>query len=304
MENRLVGNLMSLIAPVYCTAPPILKWSNNFSWAYNGSLSDSIKEKVKSAGGNVNGVLRVSLAWYNYDDLDLHVIEPDGNRIHFSNKENRLTSGALDIDMNVSPTTRSAVENIVWTNKSKMLEGTYQVKVHNYTHRETVDVGFVIEVEYDGVVHQFNYDKMVKSREYVDVVTFTYSPLNGVRYLKRSVPESTASKSVWNINTNRFINVIGLSKSPNYWDENKYGNEHVFLYLEGCKNPDKIRGLFNEFLIGSLDPHRKVLEVLGNQLIVEPTDEQLSGLGFSLTKRDHFICKVSGSFDRVLKVII
>lgn len=49
---------------------------NNFSWAYTGGITDSIKERVKQAGGNVDGELRISLSWFNFDDLDLHVIEP------------------------------------------------------------------------------------------------------------------------------------------------------------------------------------------------------------------------------------
>lgn len=44
----------------------------------NGSVADSFKEKVKAAGGNVDGFMRCSLHWFNYDDLDLHVTEPGG----------------------------------------------------------------------------------------------------------------------------------------------------------------------------------------------------------------------------------
>jgi hypothetical protein len=55
--------------------------------------------------------------------------------------------------------------------------------------------------------------------------------------------------------------------------------------------------------MGSLDKHRKVFEVLGSKLMVQPAQEQLSGLGFSSTKRDSVLCRVSGSFNRVVKIL-
>jgi hypothetical protein len=81
VEQKHEPNLVTLTKSKYEDAPNIFKWNNNFAWAYNGNLADSIKEKVKKAGGNVNGVLRCSLHWFNYDDLDIHVVEPHGAHI-------------------------------------------------------------------------------------------------------------------------------------------------------------------------------------------------------------------------------
>ena len=83
LENRHVNNMMSLIAPQNPDSKNIFKWNNNFSWAYNGEVADSIKERVKRAGGNVDGVLRCSLSWFNTDDLDIHVKEPSGKPYSF-----------------------------------------------------------------------------------------------------------------------------------------------------------------------------------------------------------------------------
>ena len=77
---------MSLVAPVIPDSKNMLKWGNNFSWAYNGEVTDSIKEKVKRAGGNVEGDIRCSLSWFNGDDLDAHCEQPNQPEIYFGNR--------------------------------------------------------------------------------------------------------------------------------------------------------------------------------------------------------------------------
>jgi len=91
--------------------------------------------------------------------------------------------------------------------------------------------------------------------------------------------------------------------SPNHWDGECTGNKHVFFMLKDCNNPDKARGFYNEFLSDNLNTHRKVFEVLASKMKADPTTDQLSGLGFSTTKKDHVICRVTGSFNRMIKVI-
>lgn len=301
VENKHVGNFMSLIAPSIQDSKNILKWNNNFSWVYNGSVTDSVKERIKKAGGNVSGVLRGSLSWFNYDDLDLHCIEPSGNRIHFSSKMNPRTTGQLDVDMNIhANSSREAVENITWTDLSKMEEGIYTFIVHNFTPRENIDVGFAVEVEYAGQLYEFFYDK--KATGYTEVVKFEFSKQTGIKILK-SLPMKQKDQTVWGIKTNTFTKVKAIMKSPNYWDDNKTGNLHWFFILDDCKNPDKIKGLFNEYVDNALQPHRKVLELLSSNLLVEPSDEQLSGIGFSSTKHDSLIVKLSGTFNRLIKLI-
>ena len=62
--------LYFLVGPKILLIPTMFKWDNNFSWAYTGDVTDSIKERVKAAGGNVSGFIRVSLSWHNHDSLD------------------------------------------------------------------------------------------------------------------------------------------------------------------------------------------------------------------------------------------
>lgn len=301
LENKHENNLVSLIAPVCDDAKPLFKWGNNFSWSYNGEFADSITERVKTAGGDVNGYVRCSLAWFNYDDLDIHVIEPDGTEISYISKISRKTGGNLDVDMNAGTgKTRNAVENIVYKNKGRMIEGVYTVFIENFNKRESIDVGFVVEFEYGGVIKTFNYDKPVK--KHVTVLKFKFSHENGVEIIE-SIDSTDTPKELWDLNTNNFHTVKLLMNSPNHWDGEKTGNKHWFFVLEGCNNPNSARGFYNEFLNSELTEHRKVLEILSSKLKAEYSKRQLSGVGFSSTKRDHMFCKVHGAFTRILKVI-
>lgn len=294
------NNLVSLIAPTIPDSPNILKWGNNFSWSYNGEVTDSIKDRVKNAGGQIDAYMRCSLSWFNFDDLDIHVIEPNGQQIYYGNKHSCKTGGELDVDMNAGgQRTRNAVENIVWVDKNKMEEGNYKVVINNYTARETIDIGFEVEIEFDGQTMSFCYNKRVTKD--VDVLTFNYSKENGITILK-SLPESKMTKELWDINTNNFHNVSMVMNSPNHWDGEKTGNKHWFFMLDKCNNDKQARGFYNEFLSNELHEHRKVFEMLGSKLKTELSDNQLSGLGFSATKRDSVLCKVYGSFDRVVKI--
>ncbi|MBT4207148.1 hypothetical protein HOE22_02260 [Candidatus Woesearchaeota archaeon] len=299
-DNSHTGNLMSLIAPVNKDSKRIFKWDNNFSWSYNGEVTDSIKERVKKAGGSVTGDLRCSLSWFNYDDLDIHLIEPKGGVTIYYGRKSSPKGGKLDVDMNAGGgRSRNAVENITYKNKAKMIEGKYVLKVHQFSKRETVDVGFDVEIEFGGEIHSFHYDKPVSG--YVTVAEFEYTHAYGIKIIK-SLPSTKATKEVWGINTQKFQNVSMIMNSPNHWDDHITGNKHWFFMLEGCKNQEKGRGFYNEFLSNDLTEHRKVFEVLGSKMKTEKSNDQLSGLGFSSTQRNSVYCRVTGSFSRTIKI--
>jgi hypothetical protein len=74
--------------------------------------------------------------------------------------------------------------------------------------------------------------------------------------------------------------------------------------INECKNPDNIRGFFNEYLKQDLNEHRKVFEYLADKTKIDYNDKQLSGLGFSLTQKNEIILKLSGNFNRIVKLKI
>lgn len=303
VENRHISNFVTLTAPENPDANQLFKWNNNFAWVYNGSVADSFKEKVKAAGGNVNGFLRCSLHWFNYDDLDLHVTEPGGCEIFYRHK-NGYSGGVLDVDMNAgSGKTRDAVENIIWTDPSRIRTGSYRVRVHNFARRESIDVGFEMEIEINGEIHKFNYSKMVPHRDYVDVARIEIDRQGNIS-LAPSIPEGTTSfKSVneWGIDTMKFQKVSCIMFSPNHWEGNSVGNKHLFFMVDGCKNPDPVRGFFNEYLRADLEKdHKRVFEALGARAKTEYSDEQLSGLGFSSTSHNDVIVKVNNKSFKII----
>jgi hypothetical protein len=301
-ENRHTGNLVSLVAPVDPTAGGLFKWPNNFSWSYNGELADSIKERVKKAGGNVSGDFCNRLAWYNYDDLDFHMKEPNGHEIYFGRKGPSPCNGYLDVDMNAGQgTTREPVENIFYQDKRHMKEGKYLLLVHNYCRRESAHVGFEVETDFMGTIHRFAYDKGVKSNETIPVAEFKYSHAKGIEIIK-SLPSSQSVREVWGIPTQTFHKVNVLMLSPNYWDDKTVGNKHFFFMIDGCLNDGKARGFFNEFLKSEFDANRKVFEIVGSKMKTEESNNQLSGLGFSSTQRNNVLCRVKGSFSRTIKI--
>lgn len=303
VENTKKSNLVSLIAPVHDYSRNILKWANNFTWSYNGEVTDSVKERVKKAGGVVDADVRASLSWFNYDDLDIHV-KTKNDHIFYGHKRGKC-GGHLDVDMNVGKTTtREAVENLYWKDKSKMTEAVYEVYVNNFTKRETVDVGFDLQFVFGDEVMNLSYPKALRNGESVHVLNFEYSKKKGISVIEQNVECSStvSSEDVWNVSTENFHKVKMLMNSPNHWDNQTVGNKHWFFMLEGCYNPDTARGFYNEFLSESLNKHRKVFELLSAKMKTPESTDQLSGLGFSSTKRSELICKVSGSSNRTLKI--
>ena len=89
-----------------------------------------IDERLKREGG-ASGEVQISLAWDDYNDLDMHVFCPSGERIYFNNRKSAC-GGELDVDMNVRPKSKKPIENVVWTDQAP--DGEYKIGVHFYRH--------------------------------------------------------------------------------------------------------------------------------------------------------------------------
>lgn len=312
MENKHIQNMVSLIAPEVADAKTMFKWNNGMSWAYTGNITDSdIKENVKATGGSVTGIVRFSIQWNDGNgkdnsDLDAHCLEPQGgDHIYFSHKISRYTGGELDIDI-TDPIYQCksnggvAVENITYPSKERMKPGTYKFYVNQYSFRNSQ--GFKAEVEVNGEIHSYEYNTPVRGN--VDVAEVILDQSGNFKVVDKLPGNcATISKDVWGIKTLQFTPVSVVCYSPNYWDEQKgIGHQHLFFMLKDCINPEEPNGYYNEFLKPELEQHRRVFETLGAKAHVKDVDDQLSGVGFSLTKRNDLIIKVKGATERVVKV--
>ena len=312
VKNKHSTNFVSLTAPIHADVPNLFKWNNGFAWSYNGNITDSeIRKSVAERGGRVDGVFRFSHSW-NYSKrnaslMDLHVFMPgsskvigntvndsygNDSRVGWNRRKHDASGGVQDVDYTeAAPVGYVPVENITFPDLARMPEGKYECMVHNWSARTPNEGGFRAEIEFDGQVFEYEVDRPLKNKEWVRVATVTLRA--GEFSIEHHLPHQASSQDLWGVKTEAFAKVETLMFSPNYWDDNAVGNKHWFFTLEGCLNPEPARGIYNEFLKGELDPHRKVFEVLGSRTKCEVTDKQLSGLGFSSTQSNCVTVKVS-----------
>lgn len=301
-ENKMQGNLVNLTTAAE-NSKQIFKWNNPFSYTFNGNLAGKsmIKENVKQAGGKIEGILRCSLQWNDEDthgnvDFDLHCKESRGYEIYFSNKRSSATKGWLDVDM-IRPS-KIGIENITWQNNLPDME--YHFFVKNFCGGQ--NKGFKVEIEFDGNIFNYYYPTSVSYKQDINVAVVTVK--NGIISIQHQLKETSNSRSIWNIETNKFHKVNLVCLTPNHWGNDNIGNKHYLFMLQGCKNDNPVRGFHNEHLISDLLEHRKVLDVLGNSALIEPTNNQLAGVGFNATVRDEIVLRLQGSHKRVVKIKI
>ncbi len=304
LQNYHSGNMVSLTTANNPDSKPIFKWSNNYSWTFNGNIAgkSEIKEEVKTKGGKVDGVLRFSMMWADGDgdnsDLDLHCIEPSGNTIFFGSKVSPVTGGNLDIDI-TQPNGKLSVENITYPSLSRMKDGVYKLVINQYSGRGSK--GFKAEIEFNGELYSYCQNTPVRGAVHIADVTLKNSVFS-IAHRLPAVDGIGVSKEIYGIETNEFHKVNLVCLSPNHWGENNIGNKHYLFMLDKCKSPNSIRGFHNENLIPELLTHRKVMEVLGATNNIESTDSQLSGLGFNSTVKDELIVKLQGTHKRMIKI--
>ena len=310
IENKHQSNFMNIIAPAE-QSTNILKWDNNFTWSYNGNLADSdLTRRVEAAGGRIDGVFRFTHSWNelerNQSLMDLHVFMPgctvpvsgggpdvSGRRVGWNSRQDHASGGVQDVDYTTdAPAGYIPVENITFPDISRMPEGVYTCKIHNWQFRSTGGKGRA-EIAFAGEKFEYVYPA-TKHHEWITIAEVTLK--NGVFTIDHKLPPEQSSKSIYNISTNQFTKVNSIMLSPNHWCSTvPTGNKHFMFILDGCQTKDTVRGFYNEFLSNDLTPHRKVFEVLASKMQVQPDTEQLAGIGFSSTAPNDLVVKLTDS---------
>jgi hypothetical protein len=132
--------------------------------------------EVNAKGGDI----QISLSWHNYNDLDLHCIDPAGEEIFFGNRRSARSGGELDIDQNAHlPYNMSPVENIYWPFGGAP-SGLYRISVVYYApHCETDATAFLVRTVVQGKTNYFRSTIIYTGmRERKLVCNLRYDPAN------------------------------------------------------------------------------------------------------------------------------
>ena len=118
------------------------------------------------------GVVRVNLEWANdFNDIDLHVIDPCGNEISYGARTQlcQEIEGFLDID-NGDLGASEPVENIFWGQEAPL--GEYTVRVVHFAGEPTSYTARVYWGDQSAIL-----EGDIANGETLDIFTFTYPPI-------------------------------------------------------------------------------------------------------------------------------
>lgn len=139
------------------------------------------------------GELRINLKWDTYDDLDLHLIDPGDNHIHYSKKEAlcQNSKGMLDIDANAEGNkSKEPEENIFWQENPPT--GIYKIYVKHYSKNEDDEVPFILSIISKKGKSKIMYGKVHHTqKQTVLVAEFQYEASKGVKTIKELMRESS-----------------------------------------------------------------------------------------------------------------
>ena len=256
---------------------PLFQWDNNVSWSYSSGIDAEIKRRVEEAGGNYeDNELRVSLAWNNFTDLDLHCVVSSRrsafsrHHIYYSNKS--AGGGSLDIDRNAgtSELTEKPVENIFF---KKLIDGEYEFYVHNFSDRS------------GGKGNPYNAEMVINGNVYT-----AYGDCSGQDLLfKFEIKDGKLIDRNMSINSRPVKAASNLKKlnkvvkSPNLWGEKQVGHvgSHTIFILEDFEMNDssKLKSMYTEMLRPELREIRRVVDFFTNNSAIAG-ESSAHGLGF------------------------
>ncbi len=116
---------------------------------------------VKVGSGNI----QITLTWDTTADVDLHLVEPDGNTIFFGSRNSVSGDGFLDVD----DTNGFGPENIFFDGATP--SGSYEVRVDHFTG--VVPTNYSVTVQVNGTSQTFTGTLNVAGSQTDSITTFT-----------------------------------------------------------------------------------------------------------------------------------
>lgn len=116
-----------------------------------GNISEPTSLPVHQAEVQ-RGKLEVALSWDRYNDLDLHVVQPDSEEIYYGNPRS-TEGGYLDLDSNPACFIDSInIEHVYYPDTAVILPGTYIVRVDFYAQcdNDSSVTHYTVTARYNG----------------------------------------------------------------------------------------------------------------------------------------------------------
>lgn len=119
-------------------------------------FSPHMRERFERADAH-EGDIEIGLSWENRNDLDLHVLDPNGELIYYKNPL-AASLGELDVDKNVklNEATNEPVEHVYWPENGAPL-GNYVIYVDYFNRHQGQpnETAFHVEMVVDGKFREF-----------------------------------------------------------------------------------------------------------------------------------------------------
>jgi len=106
----------------------------------------AVTKRVQEAGGQ-RGDVELTLTWDTEDDLDFHLLTPEGKHLSYSNKG---SATGIHLDVDVINDRKRAVEHFVVPQRSQLKPGIYQLSVKHYAAHAAHpldEVNFVVTIQ-------------------------------------------------------------------------------------------------------------------------------------------------------------
>lgn len=144
----------------------------------DGLLERPIGSDGQTQRDTGTGDVKVTLEWESDADLDLHVFEPDGTEIAYSNRGPTATGGELDVDANIGCDENGSLENVFWP-PGEAPPGDYRIEVNGFKVDGCGGGDFTLTIQVAGEEPRVEFGSVGQSED--AVFSFTSSrPREGI----------------------------------------------------------------------------------------------------------------------------